>query len=42
MTTLRSSEWNGPRTSQVQSTGTIVTASKVEPIIANVFVKASG
>ena len=33
---------NGPRTSHVQSTGTIVTASKVEPSIANVFVKASG
>ena len=39
---LRSSAWNGPRTSKLHNTGTTVTASSVEPTIANVFVHASG
>ncbi len=33
---------NGPRTRNVQSTGTIVTASSVAPIMAKVLAKASG
>ena len=42
MIQLRSSLWNGPRTSSEHSTGTMVTAINVAPTNAKVFVHASG
>ena len=42
MIQLRSSAWNGPRTRNVQSTGTSVTANTVAPTIAKVLVQARG